>query len=202
MIWEIIGWVSSGIIVFSMMQQRITRLRLINMVGCVIAVAYNAVVGVWPMVGLNAVLAVIQAYNLYVLWRDRHDSVTYSVVPAAASDAVVQHVLATHAEEIAETYRDFQGTDDADFAFLVMKGDEVVGVVIARRDGHEAELIVDYVTAPYRDFTPGEFVFASDQWRREGITSVRSVAGGPEYYPRLGFTRAGGVWQKQLAHGA
>lgn len=200
--WEAIGWISSAVIVFSMMQQRITRLRLINMVGCVIAVAYNAVLEVWPMVGLNAVLAVIQAYNLYILWRDRHDSVTYSVVPVSPSDPIVAHLLLTHREDVREFFPAFTRTDDADLGFVVMKGDEVVGLVLARRDGSSAELILDYVTAAYRDFTPGEFVFASNEWARHGVAAVRSVPDGPDYYARLGFTKAGGVWQKELSHSA
>lgn len=196
--WEAIGWIGSAVIVFSMMQQRITRLRLINLVGCVIAVAYNAAMGVWPMVALNAALAVIQAYNLYVLWRDRHDSAAYSVVMASPSDPIVAYVVETHREGISQFHPGFSSADDAHLCFVVMKGDEVVGIVLARRDGTEAELIVDYVTETYRDFTPGEFVFASGEWSRNGISSVRSARGSSDYYSRVGFENTDGVWRKHL----
>ena len=52
---EIIGWVGSAILVVSLLQTNLHRLRWINLVGCVILVGYNAVLGVWPMVGLNVV---------------------------------------------------------------------------------------------------------------------------------------------------
>lgn len=198
MVWEIIGWIGTAVVVFSMLQQRITRLRLINMIGCIISVAYNTAVGVWPMVALNAVLTVIQAYNLVVLWRGRHSTVTYSVVAVAPSDPIVAHVLETNREDIATYFPNYDG--NADLGFLVMKGDEIVGIVLATRDHSEAELVLDYVTPAYRDFTPGEFVFASDEWAAHGVASVRTVPGGPDYYARVGFTATGGVWHKELSH--
>ena len=50
-------------------------------------------------------------------------------------------------------------------AFLVLCGDEVVGVVVVRDAGSGvAQVVLDYVTPKYRDFAPGEFVF-----RRSGV---------------------------------
>ena len=63
-VWSIIGWGGSALVVLSLLQTRILRLRLLNLVGCVILVGFNAVVDVWPMVGMNAVLAVINVVHL------------------------------------------------------------------------------------------------------------------------------------------
>ena len=62
---EVLGWVGSAILVVSLLQTRVLRLRWINLVGCLVLIGYNAVVGVWPMVGLNVVLALI---NVVYLW--------------------------------------------------------------------------------------------------------------------------------------
>ena len=48
--------------------------------------------------------------------------------------------------------------------FLILKGDETVGVVIIRVDGDVAHVELDYVTKRFRDFSPGEFV-----WRESGM---------------------------------
>ena len=74
-----------------------------------------------------------------------------------------------------------------------MRGDETPGVVLLRRDGEVAHVLLDYVTQRYRDFTPGEFV-----WRSSGMLTglgFRRVETSPDmvgaYYDRVGFRSEG-----------
>ncbi len=48
---EVVGWVGSAILVWSLLQTQLRRLRVINLVGCVVLIVYNTVNHVWPMVG-------------------------------------------------------------------------------------------------------------------------------------------------------
>jgi len=89
----VIGWGGSALVVLSLLQTRILRLRLLNLVGCVILVGFNAVIGVWPMVGMNAVLAVINVVHLWRLLRHRHDATEYQVLQVSESDAYLGYVL-------------------------------------------------------------------------------------------------------------
>lgn len=197
--WELVGWIGSAVIVFSMLQQRITRLRTINLVGCVIAVLYNFAVGVWPMVALNAVLALIQVVHLIGIARRRHDPAAYSVVRARPEDDVVTSLIARHRDDVDRFTP--RGIDDATMAFVVMSADTVIGAVLA----HEAEdgvavVDMDWVAPAYRDFTPGEFVFGrSGVWQERGISRIRVPADGSDYYPNVGFVRDGAVWERDLA---
>ena len=50
---EALGWVGSAILVVSLLQTQLFRLRVINLVGCLVLIAYNGLAHVWPMVGLN-----------------------------------------------------------------------------------------------------------------------------------------------------
>ena len=75
-------------------------------------------------------------------------------------------MLRVHGADILRFNPDFvhdPSETDQD-AFLVQKGDETVGVVLLRTDGETADVLLDYVTPRYRDFSPGEFV-----WRRSGM---------------------------------
>lgn len=199
-VWEAIGWLGSAVIVFSMLQRRITRLRAINLVGCALAVAYNWALGVWPMVALNSVLAVIQVVHLIGIARTRHDPSAYSVVRAAPGDDVVTTLLQRHRVDI-ERFTPLRVVDGATMAFVVMSGDTVIGAVLA----HEAEpgvaqVDLDWVAPAYRDFTPGEFVFArSGVWQERGVRIIRVPADGGDYYPNVGFVRRGDLWERQLA---
>jgi len=202
-IWEVIGWAGTGLVVLSMAQQRITRLRILNLAGSAILLVYNLILGVWPMVALNAALSLIQIYHLNKLLRSRHDEATYAVVTADPTDDVIRHLLDLYSEEIRRFNPTFRRPEDSGIAFVVMKGETAVGLVLAHlAEEGTAVLDVDYVTPTYRDFTPGEFVFRrSGIWQRLGVRRIRTAPGGPEYYAtsNLGFVPRDGVFELEVA---
>jgi hypothetical protein len=211
---DLVGWVGSGLLVWSLLQSRVLRLRALNLVGSLVLLGYNAALRVWPMVGLNAVLAVINAYHLRAMLVSRHDDATYDVVEVGVDDAFLAHVLRVHAADIARFNPGFDpgstgnhggGDDDgagpARWAFLVLRADEVVGVVLAHDAGAGvARVDLDYVTQRFRDFTPGEFVYRrsrlfTERGFRRVLTPPGMVA---PYYDRLGFRRHGDSYALDL----
>lgn len=218
---EIIGWVGSALVVVSLMQARVLRFRVMNLAGSVIAAGYNAIVGIWPFAAMNAIIAVIDVYWLARLLRERHDAEAYDVVQVDAADQYLRHVVGVHAADIARYYPSFAvvggpaagaGPDESTpaasrWAYLVLRGDETVGVVVVRDEGAGlGEVELDYVTPRFRDFTPGEFVY-----RRSGAfagTGLRSLvfaddareAGG--YLERVGFRQIDGRWRRDVAAAA
>ena len=199
MVWEVIGWIGSGIVVVSMLQQRITRLRLINLIGCLVSLVYAAVIGAWPLAGLNLVLAGIQIYNLLKLWNTRHDAAIYQAVEAEPTDEIVTTMLERHAAEIARYFPNFTGPAASSKAFLVLNGDTIVAIVLASQTGDVAELDLDYAIPTYQDLTPGEFVYRrSSVWADAGVRLLRSPEGGPDYYQRIGFTPVDGRYELDL----
>ncbi|MFI7081288.1 hypothetical protein ACIBO1_28700 [Micromonospora sp. NPDC049903] len=192
---ELVGWAGSALLVWSLLQTRILRLRALNLVGCFVLIGYNTAVQVWPMVGLNVVLAVINVWYLRGLLTTRHDEQTYQVVEVGADDAFLAHTLRVHAADIARFNPGFDsGRVTGRAAFLVVRADEVVGVVLARDVGDGvAQIDLDYVTPAFRDFTPGEFVYRrSSLFTDRGFRRVVSPPGMVgAYYHRLGFRREG-----------
>ncbi|WP_027344728.1 hypothetical protein [Hamadaea tsunoensis] len=198
---DAIGWAGSALLVWSLLQTRILRLRAINLVGCVVLIGYNWAREVWPMVGLNVVLAVINIYFLVHLQRTRHDETAYAVVEVAPGDQYLGHMLAVHARDIEKFNPGFRRTGD-EIAYLVVRGDETVGVVLLRdAGGGVAQIELDYVTQRFRDFTPGEFVYRQTAlFTGRGFRTLRTpphmVA---PYYGRLGFRRTGDGYSLDLA---
>jgi hypothetical protein len=199
---EIIGWAGSALLVWSLLQTRLLRLRLLNLAGSLILIGYNAGARVWPMVGLNVTLAAINIWQLYRLLSTRHDENTYAVVEVATDDGFLAHVLRGHWADIARFNPRFEFDDEPNRkAFLTLHGDEVVGVLLIRparpADGAgqrtTAQVELDYVTRRYRDLTPGEFVFRrSGQLTAHGFRRVLTPPGMvAPYYGRLGFKPAG-----------
>jgi hypothetical protein len=87
---DAVGWLGSALLVWSLLQDRILRLRAINMVGCAVLIGYNAVIRVWPMVGLNVVLLAVNVWFLVRLLATRHDERTYQVVEVDAEDGLLR----------------------------------------------------------------------------------------------------------------
>lgn len=197
---DLVGWAGSALLVWSLLQSRILRLRVINFIGCLVLIFFNGVLKVWPMVGLNVVLAVINLIYLRKLWATRHDETAYTVVEVGPRDSFLAHVLRVHAADIKAFNPKFHwlGTESA---FLVMRGDDVAGVVLVQAAGDGvAQIKLDYVTQRFRDFTPGEFVYKrsglfTDRGFRRVVTPPGMVA---PYYPRLGFRRDGDTYVLDL----
>jgi hypothetical protein len=198
---DIVGWVGSGLLVWSLLQTRLLRLRALNLLGCFVLIGYNTAVRVWPMVGLNVVLAGINVWYLGQMLLTRHDERTYQVVRVGTDDEYLAHVLKTHAADIAAYNPDFAFDTAGREAFLVLRGDALVGVVLVRAlDPATAQVELDYVTQPYRDLTPGEFVYRrshlfTDRGFRRVLTPPGMVA---PYYGRLGFRRDGDSYLLEL----
>ena len=90
-----------------------------------------------------------------------------------------------------------------EWAFLVVRGDETVGVVQLRDEGAgTARVLLDYVTPRFRDFTPGEFVYRrSGVFHERGFTQlvVDPVPANRDYFRRVGFTPTpSGPWTHPL----
>lgn len=187
---DAVGWAGSALLVFSLLQARVLRLRVLNTLACLVLVFFNAMIEVWPMVAMNLVLTVINVVFIVRLHRERHDQEAFAVLRVGADEDYLRHVLATHREDIARFQPDFTEPHPDEDAFVVVRGDETVGVVVlAREDGDTARILLDYVTPRYRDFTPGEFV-----WRRSGLLEdlgIHRVRTSPAmvgaYYDRVGF---------------
>ncbi|MGI5239035.1 hypothetical protein [Dactylosporangium sp. CA-139066] len=199
---EIVGWAGSALLVWSLLQKQLLRLRVFNLIGSVILVGYNALAHVWPMAGLNVTLAGINIWQLYSILRTRHDERKYAVVEVATDDNFLAHVLRVHWADIARFNPDFRFDDEHRLAFLTLNGDEVVGVLMLRPtdDPAVAQVELDYVTRRYRDLSPGEFVFRrSGQLTAHGFRRVLTPPGMvAPYYARLGFQPSGDRYALEL----
>jgi hypothetical protein len=202
---DALGWGGSALLIFSLLQSRVLRLRVLNLMACLILVVFNGLLGIWPMVAMNIVLSLINIWFIVSLLRDSDRDAAYQVLEVGAADAYLRHVLGFHRADIAHTHPDFR-TEQLEApgvtAYLVEKGAETVGVVVMRAHGDTANVLLDYVTPRFRDFTPGRFV-----WRQSGLLRERgfrrvvappNVVGAKEYYGRIGFAREASSWVLEL----
>ncbi|MCL2595183.1 MAG: hypothetical protein FWD83_06650 [Promicromonosporaceae bacterium] len=207
---ETIGWIGSALIVISLMVARVLRFRWMNMTGSVIATAYNAIIGVWPFVAMNAAIVIINAYWLVKLYRTRRDEAVYEVVEVRPDDAFLLHLQRSHAQEIASFSPGFEsipGEDERRLAFMVVKADETVGMVEIRDEGDGVGVVLlDWVFKPFRDFTPGEFVYRqSGIFHELGFTQLQlatDMTPDAKYLSSVGFQQKDDTWVLPIGQSA
>jgi hypothetical protein len=204
MLWlEAIGWLGSAVLVWSLLQTRVLRLRVLNLLGCLVLIAYTAALHIWPILALNVALAVINLIYLRRLLATRHDAAAYTVLEVGPHDEYLRHFLRVHEGDVRDFNPGFVYDPDVPgrAAFLVLRDDESVGVVLARDAGHRvAQVDLDYVTPRYRDFAPGEFVYRrSGLFRERGFRRVLTPPGMVQpYFERIGFRPEGEVYALDL----
>jgi hypothetical protein len=193
---DVLGWGGSALLIFSLMQARVLRFRLLNLVACIVLVIFNGLLAIWPMVAMNIALAGINLWFIRKLLSERHSDVAFEVLEVGPLDRYLRHTLRVHADDIQRFQPGFawNPTGPDHTAYLVQRGDETVGVVLVRDAGDGvAQVELDYVTPRFRDFTPGEFVYRrSGLFRDRGFCKVVTPRGMvAPYYDQLGLRRDG-----------
>jgi len=193
---DLFGWAGSALLIVSLLQARVLRFRVLNLTAGLMLVAFNALIAVWPMVAMNIATSGINVWFIVRMLRERHDEAAFRVLAVRSDDVYLAYVLSVHGADVLRHQPDFTWDGvprEERRPFLVLKGDETVGVVIMRTEGDVARVELDYVTKRYRDFSPGEFV-----WRESGLLSrlgISRVVTSPTmvdpYYERVGFRREG-----------
>lgn len=200
---SLFGWAGSALLIASLLQARVLRFRVLNLIAGLMLVAFNALLGVWPMVGMNLATSAINVYFIRQLVRARTEVGGFQVVPVRSDNEYLAHILKVHAVDISRHQPDFtwDGIPREDrLPVLIQRGDETVGVVILSVQGERALVVLDYVTKRFRDFSPGEYV-----WRESGLLTahgIRTVVTSPSmlqpYYARLGFRPEGNSFVLEL----
>jgi len=193
---QIIGWVGSALLVFSVLQTKFLRLRILNGIASLVLLIYNAMLGSWPQVAMNAVLVVLQCYYVWKLTADKRKEKAFTFSTPGTGESVVSWFTARHAEDIATFHPGLADRlRDGAISSVIFHDDAAIGLVAFTVDGGDAELIADYVIGSYRDYAPGAFVYSPDgPLAAAGVRTVHIAQPLPavaEYLRRYGFTGDG-----------
>lgn len=71
---EALGWAGSLVLVASLLQVSMLRLRTLNLTASVMLVAYSLAIETWPMVALNSVVAAINIVFIVRLKRGKQET--------------------------------------------------------------------------------------------------------------------------------
>jgi hypothetical protein len=196
-IYEIIGWTGSVLVIVSLMQRSIFKLRLIGLGAAGAFLVYGLLIGAYPIAIVNVVVIGVHLYFLRKLTV--HPEEVFSTLEVYPESRYLAYFLEFYADEISQFQPEFSYDPGGDhWASFLLRGHVPAGLVIARpcQDGSLA-IELDFVTPEYRDFKLGEFLYseASGLFTDLDCTQAWSPPGSSDharYLERVGFQLTSG----------
>jgi len=190
---ELVGFAASGLIILSILQRSILRLRLFGFVGGVTFLIYSLIIEAYPIAVVNVVGASIHAWYLRKLIRRKDE-----VFRILHVDPDSRYLL-----DFLDFYRsDIQGHFQPEFDYeprpgqvtaFILRDMVPAGLFIGEMDDEGSFRVhLDFVIPQYRDFKVGRFVYTD----RSGLLAdlepscVWARASDPthaKYLRRMGF---------------
>ncbi len=150
---EWIGYAGSALVAVSLMMSAVVRLRVLNLAGALLFTVYGALVGVWPVLLVNAFIVLINAVHLGRMLRGRRDY--FELMPVQdPGNPYLRRFLDFHADDIRRHFPDFDlDALDRPVIVFILRDMTPAGLVACSRAGDATLRIdLDYVRPAYRDF--------------------------------------------------
>ncbi len=189
---EIIGYVASILIIASLAMTSVLRLRTLSLLGSIAYVTYGVALGAWPIVIANAIIAVLNIWNIY---RVLTSTQGLGVSPIAIDAPYLADFLEAHQSDI-DKFQPGVRPEPGDRAWLFLRDGLPVGALLGRVEGSDFKVKLDYVRPPFRDARLGAWLFSEGFGKLglSGTTSIMTNAGTAEhrrYLRSIGFTGDG-----------
>ncbi len=196
---EMMGYVSSLLVLVSFSMSSVVKLRVINSVGSLIFTVYAILIHSYPTAFMNLCLIGV---NLYYLMRLRKTGQHYDLVNSRADDAFLHYILKHYGEDISACFPGWNsGHEMGDAAYIVCCDAAPAGVLLGKRQEEGTlEITLDYSMPAYRDCSVGAYLYEklSAQGIRKLIFSGHEGTHGA-YLKKMGFVQENGAYVKHMA---
>lgn len=204
LLYELIGYLASVLVVISLMMSRLLWLRVVNLAGALTFTLYGVLIGALPVALTNGAIVII---DLVYLWRMTRPRDYYALLEVDRGSSYLHSFLDFHRREIDRFLPDFSYEPRVRQLRLFVLRDMVpTGLFIAEpaADG-TYEVRLDFVIPGYRDYRIGRYLFRerADFFRERGVRAFESRPGTRThelYLRRMGFEPLGdgGRYRREL----
>ncbi len=190
MIVELIGYLGSALVVFSMLMTSVVKLRVVNTIGSGIFTGYALAIGSYPTALMNLCLVTINIVQLVRLFRNQKQ---YDLIRADMDNSFVSYFIEKNLDDIREWFPDFseQGIR-GEIVFLACCGSNPASLFIGKQgvSPGEVDILLDYATPVYRDTSAGRFLY--EQLKQQGYQTLMFRMNAPkhvQYLERVGYRK-------------
>lgn len=197
---EWIGYLSSIIIAVSLTMSSIQKLRWYNLFGAVLFTFYGFAIGAMPVGLVNFFIIVVDVYYLIRMYSEKE---SFQSLTVKADDAYLNYFLNFHETDIQSFFPDFKKKDidkrvENNFVFLLIRNSMPVGVFFGEKNKDSLQVYLDYVTLPYRDLKPGDFIYKQNTklFVENGVKTIVSKTNNEKhrnYLNKMGFILQSGT---------
>lgn len=188
---QAIGYLGSALVIASLAQKSILRLRLIGLGGAAAFLTYSLLIEAYPIALVNTIAAAIHIYYLRKLILRPEE--VFSTLEVRPDSPYLQRFLEFHASDIRRFQPEFRHDLPEHMRVVLLLRDMVpAGLVVYRPDGDRLKIVLDYAIPEYRDFKLGSYLFSDKASVFEPGSKLWSPASTPEhaaYLHRMGFDR-------------
>ena len=198
---ELIGYLGSILVAISLMMRSLLRLRIINLIGALFFTIYGVLLGAYPVAFLNGLIVCIDLYYLIQMWRQKDFFTFLEVSPKSEYLRTFVEFYKKDILGIIPSYT--HQTDDDLLCFFILRNMMPAGLFIAKVQGEEAHVQLDYVIPNYRDFQVARFIFDENAafFLERGIRRFVSEGGSPihqTYLEKMEFVNNGEFYVHEI----
>jgi len=176
---EWIGYLSSVIVAVSLTMSSIVKLRWYNLIGAAFFSFYGFMIGSLPVGLLNLFIVFANIYYLRGMYSRKE---AFSAISTRMDDPYLQYYIDFFKKDILKFFPqteqiidDSKKSNDA-WVLLLLRDAQLAGILVGKREGASLNILIDYVTAAYRDLKTGEFVYRhSDLFTQQGIDKLVQI---------------------------
>lgn len=160
---EVVGYAGSTLVILSLLQKSILRLRAIGFVASTTFLFYSIAIEAYPIAVVNVVAAAIHLYYLRKLVRRKNE--VFTILRMRPESRYLERFLEFYKDDIAGRYQpDFVYQPTANTLAVFLLRDMVpAGLVVAKVHGDTSfEVLLDYVIPQYRDFKLATWLYSEE----------------------------------------
>ena len=190
---EAIGYAGSALVILSLMQKSILRLRTIGVIASLTFLVYSVTIKAYPIAVVNVVAAGIHLYYLRRLVRKKNE--VFTVLRMRPESRYLQRFLDFYAVEIADRIQPdfkYEATPNT-LAVFLLRDMVPAGLVVAKVHGDSSfEVLLDFVIPQYRDFKLANWLYSEESgiFEEANCKCAWTRVGSPEqeeYFTKVGF---------------
>jgi len=200
---QIIGYIASVIIAFSMTLNSIVKFRWVNLAGALTFSTYGFLIGALPVAFLNGFIVSVDIFYLYRIYAKTE---LFDTLEIRGNNKYLLKFLKFHDKEIQKFFPGFSYKAEMNtISFFVLRNMAVAGIFLAHKEDDSILRVgLDYVIPEYRDHKNGKFIFhrLKQSFLDKGFEKVIADANSAnhiKYLKKIGFTKnKDGTFEKML----
>lgn len=193
--YEVVGYVASGLVAVSLTMSSILRLRVINLLGSAAFTVYGVLIHAYPVAAVNLFIVFI---NLYYLRKMLGTREYFRLLCVEPDSEYLRYFLGFYDPEIRRFLPRFSyAPAEGQLTLFILRDLVPAGLFVGREEAPgRLRVGLDFVIPQYRDFKIGRYLFSEEAefFRARGVREIVSDAGNPEhadYLRRVGFSPTG-----------